>query len=131
MRAASVDTNRLVSIRAIAANRIRLTSRAALLAATLLLSLPMVTFAQAGASGPASSSVAATVPASAPQVAPVKTEPPHAKVQTRANLAFTQGLHWRDLSASQRAALKPLEHDWAGLDTPRRQKWVQLADRLP
>jgi hypothetical protein len=42
-----------------------------------------------------------------------------------------EGIHWRQLKPAQREALKPLEHDWAGIDAQRKQKWLQIADRLP
>ena len=38
---------------------------------------------------------------------------------------------WRDLSASQRAALKPLERDWSGIDASHKQKWLEIAARYP
>ncbi len=38
---------------------------------------------------------------------------------------------WRDLSPQQRSALAPLERDWAALDVPRRQKWLEIAARYP
>ena len=42
-----------------------------------------------------------------------------------------QGVHWQELKPAQQLALKPLEHDWAGIDGPRKQKWVELATRFP
>lgn len=41
------------------------------------------------------------------------------------------GPRWQDLSASQRAALRPLERDWAGIDASRKQKWLEVANRYP
>ncbi|MFT3665832.1 DUF3106 domain-containing protein [Piscinibacter sp.] len=41
------------------------------------------------------------------------------------------GPRWRELSPAQRAALKPLERDWASIDEPRKQKWLEIANRYP
>lgn len=41
------------------------------------------------------------------------------------------GVRWRDLSAAQREALAPLEREWAGIDAPRKQKWIEIAARYP
>lgn len=38
-----------------------------------------------------------------------------------------QGVRWRDLNASQQAALKPLEREWSGIDPTRKQKWIELS----
>jgi hypothetical protein len=38
---------------------------------------------------------------------------------------------WQQLSPQQRAALAPLERDWATLDAERKQKWVEVAARMP
>lgn len=38
---------------------------------------------------------------------------------------------WTELSAAQRSALAPLEHDWATLDPDGKQKWLQVARRMP
>lgn len=40
------------------------------------------------------------------------------------------GPAWSSLSARQRAALAPLERDWAGIDAPRKQKWLDIASRF-
>lgn len=40
------------------------------------------------------------------------------------------GPAWSRLSAQQRAALAPLEHDWSGIDGPRKQKWLDIAARF-
>jgi hypothetical protein len=45
--------------------------------------------------------------------------------------AAEAGPRWQDLSPSQRAALKPLERDWAGIDATRKQKWLEVANRYP
>ena len=42
-----------------------------------------------------------------------------------------EGVRWQDLSAPQRATLKPLESDWSHIDASRKQKWVEIAARYP
>jgi hypothetical protein len=41
------------------------------------------------------------------------------------------GPQWRELSAQQRAVLKPLERDWSDIDATRKQKWLDIAARYP
>lgn len=41
------------------------------------------------------------------------------------------GPRWQELTPSQRSALKPLERDWSGIDAPRKQKWLEVANRYP
>jgi hypothetical protein len=38
---------------------------------------------------------------------------------------------WSSLSPQQQLALAPLKDDWASIDNPRRQKWLELANRMP
>jgi len=38
---------------------------------------------------------------------------------------------WSELSPAHRMALKPLERDWPLLDAPRKQKWLDIAARMP
>jgi hypothetical protein len=45
--------------------------------------------------------------------------------------AATEATGWKALTPAQRDALAPLEHDWAGIDTSRRAKWIAIADRFP
>lgn len=45
--------------------------------------------------------------------------------------AAEQGVRWQDLNPAQKAALKPLERDWSGIDLPRKQKWLELSARFP
>ena len=42
-----------------------------------------------------------------------------------------EGVRWDKLKPAQREALLPLQREWAGIDAQRKQKWLQLADRLP
>lgn len=41
------------------------------------------------------------------------------------------GPGWSSLSARQKTALKPLEADWHRIDSSRRSKWLEIADRFP
>jgi hypothetical protein len=41
------------------------------------------------------------------------------------------GLKWSQLNASQRASLVPLEKSWSGIDAPRKDKWLEIASRMP
>jgi hypothetical protein len=41
------------------------------------------------------------------------------------------GPSWATLTPAQRSALAPLERDWAGIDAPRKQKWLDIAARMP
>ncbi|RQP23634.1 DUF3106 domain-containing protein [Piscinibacter terrae] len=45
--------------------------------------------------------------------------------------AAEAGPKWSELSASQRNSLKPLEKDWAGIDADRKEKWLEIAQRIP
>lgn len=45
--------------------------------------------------------------------------------------ATGDGPAWRELTASQRNALRPLERDWARIDGPRKRKWIEIASRFP
>jgi hypothetical protein len=38
---------------------------------------------------------------------------------------------WGTLTAVQRQALAPLQHDWPAIDSPRKQKWLEVAARFP
>ncbi len=40
-----------------------------------------------------------------------------------------EGVRWNDLKPAQRAALKPLERDWSGIDATRKQKWIEVSGR--
>lgn len=41
-----------------------------------------------------------------------------------------EGVRWSELKPAQRAALKPLEHDWSGIDAARKQKWIEMSGRF-
>lgn len=38
---------------------------------------------------------------------------------------------WVSLSRSQQTVLAPLQRDWASIDAPRKQKWLEVARRFP
>ena len=38
---------------------------------------------------------------------------------------------WSALSPAQQSALAPLKKDWQSIDAPRKQKWLEIAGRLP
>jgi hypothetical protein len=42
-----------------------------------------------------------------------------------------EGTRWKDLTAAQQSALRPLEAQWAQIDAPRKQKWIEIAGRFP
>ncbi len=41
------------------------------------------------------------------------------------------GPKWSELSAVQRNSLKPLERDWSTIDADRKEKWIEIAQRIP
>ncbi len=67
---------------------------------------------------------AALAPVVRAQAAPAgKSAPIHSAAES--------GPRWQELSTTQRAALKPLERDWATIDAQRKQKWLEIAARYP
>jgi hypothetical protein len=48
-----------------------------------------------------------------------------------AKAAAEGGPRWAELSASQRLALKPLERDWSAIEPDHKQKWIEVAGRMP
>ena len=50
---------------------------------------------------------------------------------TRSAAAAEEGVRWHRLKPAQREALKPLQQEWSQIDASRKQKWIELADRLP
>jgi len=67
---------------------------------------------------------------SAASAAPVALQMSRAASAASATPAREEGVRWNALSASQREALAPLEHDWRGIDAARKQKWIALAARF-
>lgn len=41
------------------------------------------------------------------------------------------GVRWGALSPAHQAVLKPLQQQWAEIDAPRKQKWIEIAGRFP
>jgi hypothetical protein len=48
----------------------------------------------------------------------------------QSNASVNASPAWNSLTPSQQSALRPLESEWAGIDTPRRQKWIEVASRF-
>jgi len=63
-----------------------------------------------------------------PMLAPAQTPAPAPKP---AAARAEAGPAWSRLSAAQRSALAPLQRDWAGIDGPRKTKWLEVAARFP
>ena len=53
-----------------------------------------------------------------------------AAVAARPVAKSEEGVRWRDLSAGQRNALRPLERDWQGVDAIRKRTWLEIVDRF-
>jgi hypothetical protein len=51
--------------------------------------------------------------------------------QPRPAPAAAAGPAWSELTPRQQAALAPLRNEWATMDAPRREKWLELAGRFP
>lgn len=45
--------------------------------------------------------------------------------------ATSEAHKWASLTAQQRTILGPLERDWGSVDSPRRAKWIEVANRFP
>jgi len=45
--------------------------------------------------------------------------------------ATEAGPKWSELTPTQRATLKPLERDWSEIDPDRKQKWIEIARKMP
>ena len=52
-------------------------------------------------------------------------------VSTSRSKAAEVGPKWTELTPAQRSSLKPLERDWATIDADRKQKWIEIAGRMP
>lgn len=44
---------------------------------------------------------------------------------------IADGPAWASLTAAQQSALAPLKRDWQGIDSTRKQKWLEIAARFP
>lgn len=63
----------------------------------------------------------------APTAAP--TRPVASSARTTA--PAEEGVRWTRLKPAQQEALKPLQQEWGRIDALRKQKWLEIADRLP
>lgn len=45
--------------------------------------------------------------------------------------ASEHGIRWQDLTPTQRGQLQSLERDWSGIGARHKQKWLELATRMP
>ena len=67
----------------------------------------------------------------APPPAPAATPVPAAKAAAPAAPVKNAGKsQWANLSRAQQAALQPLAGEWNKLDAPRKQKWLDIANRF-
>lgn len=48
-----------------------------------------------------------------------------------AQAAAEQGVRWGDLKPPEQSVLQPLQSHWSTIDSPRKQKWLELAARFP
>lgn len=48
-----------------------------------------------------------------------------------ATVSVGEGPTWQSLSAAQKSVLSPLAREWNSIDTRRKVKWVEIADRFP
>ncbi|RSZ57828.1 DUF3106 domain-containing protein [Massilia atriviolacea] len=104
------------------------------------LALALALLTTAGASGIAAAQGAAPAPAGAPQAAPVAvpgqpaapvvapiSKPAPAVAAKPAPLAGKP--MWKDLSPPQQVALDPLKGEWDRMESVRKQKWLDIANR--
>lgn len=42
----------------------------------------------------------------------------------------SEGIAWASLTPSQKTALRPLEREWGGIDSSRKVKWLEIADKF-
>lgn len=76
------------------------------------LALALAILATAGVAGPATAQTAVPAPSSAPAAAPLSEKP-----------------LWKDLSRPQQIALDPLAREWDRMESVRKQKWLDIANR--
>jgi len=68
---------------------------------------------------------AAGVVSAQPGAAPRAVPPPPNRV-----LVAESGVRWRELTPAQQNALRPLEREWAGIESAHKQKWVELSGQI-
>ncbi len=81
--------------------------------------------------GIAVAALAAMFGSAPPVAAQPRPAAPVASAGTGAPASVGQGPAWAALRPAQREALKPLERDWAGIDSLRKRKWIEIAERFP
>lgn len=50
---------------------------------------------------------------------------------SRSAAVAADGTPWAALSPAQQQALRPLQREWSSIDAARKNKWIEVADRLP
>ena len=70
-------------------------------------------------------------PSAVPAAAASAAVPPAAVVPVVPRAAVSPNAAWAALTPAQRATLKPLEREWGAINGNRRQKWLEVAERLP
>lgn len=55
----------------------------------------------------------------------------HAQPASSPSVVNSSGPAWSSLTPAQQSALQPLQRDWPGIDAPRKQKWLEIAARMP
>src|SRR5512143_2550038 len=63
--------------------------------------------------------------------APAQSQPGGGRSGSSRSAPAEEGVRWQRLKPAQREALKPLQQEWPQIDAARKQKWIELADRLP
>ena len=64
-------------------------------------------------------------------IAPAQAQPGGGRSGSTRSAPAEEGVRWQRLKPTQREALKPLQQEWPQIDAARKQKWIELADRLP
>ncbi len=72
--------------------------------------------------------VSAAAPLAQAQSKPAASAPPS---RPATSAGTEQGPAWSTLKPAQREALKPLERDWVSIDSLRKRKWLEIAERYP
>jgi len=62
----------------------------------------------------------------------VTSEPAWSQGATAAHAVRAEsGPKWSELTPIQRNSLRPLERDWSTIDADRKEKWIEIAQRIP
>lgn len=103
---------------------------AALLSVSALLAGPAAGQSPSGAASGAAVRTLSGPPSVGPSSGPSGSTPAQAVLPSRPTNAGG-GPAWSSLSLAHQAALAPLKAHWHNIDAPRRQKWVEVAQRFP